>query len=230
MAKKNRVKIFCYKLSKPVTKDLKKQEFVGKVEYEQGFIKEILGVLYLFTLEKLSKKEEIKLSNDYSFEYSGSLQESVWYTPYAVDGVSASDNVFLVMPGKSFMEKVDPENKALSAVTLDHILSLFFNEKEEEEKEVIVEHEVIEEEKEVETLVMTPEDFTTPTAETTEEEESPEEEEDLEDFKKKIKELERENYRLSCKLNNTIEEIKNISFWEIIFWKWKKKLLDILEM
>ena len=186
MAKKNRVKIFCYKLSKPVTKDLKKQEFVGKVEYEQGFIKEILGVLYLFTLEKLSKKEEIKLSNDYSFEYSGSLQESVWYTPYAVDGVSASDNVFLVMPGKSFMEKVDPENKALSAVTLDHILSLFFNEKEEEE--------------------------------------------DIEDFKKKIKELERENYRLSCKLNNTIEEIKNISFWEIIFWKWKKKLLDILEM
>lgn len=230
MAKKQkRMKIFCYKLSKPVTKDLQKhlQDSVGRIECETGFIKDNLGTLYFYVLDKLTKKQEIKLSDGYTFSYSGGLQEFVWYTPYAIDGVNASDGSFLIMPDKSFLEKVDPESKLLETVTLDSILSLFFKKEE------------VKGESRTETLIMEPEDFIQPVPIKEEVPEAPTPippgidigtEDDEEDIREKIKELERVNYRLSIKLNNTIEEIKNISIWEVIFWKWKKKLLDILEM
>lgn len=235
MAKIKRMKIFCYKLSKPVAKGLTKhlQDSVGRIECETGFIKENLGTMYFFVLEKLTKKQEIHLSDGYTFSYSGGLQETVWYTPYTIDGVNASDGSFLVMPEKSFIEKVDPESKLLETITLDSILSLFF--KKEINKgtieEEIIDEEIVEEEIET-TLILEPEDFTMTT---TQEEVLPPDidinvEEDEDDIRERIKELERENYRLSCKLNNTIEEVKNITIWEVIFWKWKKKLLDILEM
>ena len=45
-----------------------------------------------------------------------------------------------------------------------------------------------------------------------------------------IEELEKENYRLSKKINDTVEEVKKISFLDIILFKWKTKLLNILNL
>ena len=63
-----------------------------------------------------------------------------------------------------------------------------------------------------------------------EDQEETSEESALEELHEKVEALQVENYRLSQKLNNTIEEIKNLSILDIILWRWKTKLLEILDM
>ena len=288
-----KVKIYCYKLAKPVAKSLMKnlKDKVGRIEYDKGFIKENLGNIYLITLEKMKKGDEIALSNDFKFSYGGSLNKKINYIPYSSIGTNASDGNFLVMPGKIFLEKVDPNNTYIETVILDDVVNMIFQEeKKNEETEVEVKMEIIEEKEESESVldeevadilneepvvsqvtieeqepVMStdpldlvaekpfyyadPEEFVQPLINTEvsiEEEittdgiysENPEEwfvEEGepiytLEELSDKIKELEQENFRLSNKINNTVEELKNITFFDIIFGKWKTKLLDILNL
>lgn len=290
-----KVKIYCYKLAKPVAKSLMKslKDKVGRIEYDKGFIKENLGNIYLITLEKMKKGDEIALSNDFKFSYGGSLNKKINYIPYSSIGTNASDGNFLVMPGKVFLEKVDPNNTYIETVILDDIVNMIFQEEKKNEKtEVEVKMEVIEEKEESESVldeevadtllneepvvsqvtieeqepVMStdpldlaaekpfyyadPEEFIQPLIDVevpTEEEittggtysENPEEwfvEEKgepiytLEELSDKIKELEQENFRLSNKINNTIEELKNITFFDVMFGKWKTKLLDILNL
>ncbi len=276
MSKK--VKIYCYKLAKPVVKSLTKNlsDKVGRVEYNRGFIKENLGITYLITLDKLKKGDEIALSNDFKFSYGGSLNKKINYIPYASDGINASDGSFIVMPGKEFLEVVDPKNSYIETVILDDIINKIF---QEEKKEINT--DIIEEEKEITNIlseepvisqvtiekqepVMStdpldlvaekpfyyadPEDFsrctepliniempeenndTSNTFSENPEEWFEEEEIDEGELIGKIKDLEVENFKLSKKINNTIEEIKNMSVWDILFWKWKSKLLDILNL
>ena len=267
-----KVKIYCYKLAKPVAKNLTKNLGVGRVECEIGFVKEHLGVTYFITTNKLSKGEEIALSNDYKFSYSGSLSKKINYVPYETAGINASDGSFKVMPGKSFLSIVDPESKSLEVVILDDIISKIFTVEEEKgveetpQQEIVAEEqpEILSEEPVVSqvtleeqepimstdpldgaTLVLSPEDFQEEMPEEMKEElkqvysENPEEwfeevkgEEDLalEELSDRVKELEVENFKLSNKINNTIEELKNMSIWDILFWKWKAKLLDILNL
>jgi hypothetical protein len=269
MSKK--VKIYCYKLAKPVAKNLTKNLGVGRIECEVGFIKEHLGLLYFITTNKLSKGDEIALSNDYKFAYSGSLFKKINYIPYETAGINASDGSFKVMPGKSFISIVDPESKSLEVVILDDLISKIFTVEEEKViEEVVPQQEIVAEEQpeilneepvvsqvtleeqepvmstdplDGATLVLSPEDFTEeqPTSEVEEKttptniySENPEEwfEEDLneDEIKDKIKILESENFKLSNKINNTIEELKNMTIWDILFWRWKEKLLDILNL
>lgn len=276
MSKK--VKIYCYKLAKPVVKSLTKNlsDKVGRIEYNRGFIKENLGITYLITLDKLKKGDEIALSNDFKFSYGGSLNKKINYIPYASDGINASDGSFIVMPGKEFLEVVDPKNSYIETVILDDIINKIF---QEEKKEINT--DIIEEEKEVTNIlneepvisqvtiekqepVMStdpldlvaekpfyyadPEDFsrctepliniempeenndTSNTFSENPEEWFEEEEIDKGELIDKVKDLEVENFKLSKKINNTIEEIKNMSVWDILFWKWKSKLLDILNL
>ena len=277
MSKK--VKIYCYKLAKPVVKTLMKnlKDKVGRIEYEMGYIKENLGNTYLITLNKLKKGDEIALSNNFKFSYGGSLNKKINYVPYSSDGINASDGSFIVMPGKGFLEVVDPNNSYIETVILDDITNKIF---QEENKEIKI--DVIEEEKEITNIlseepvisqvtieeqepVMStdpldlvaekpiyyadPEDFSRCTepliniempeennndtsntlSENSEEwfEEDKINEEELYD---KVKDLEFENFKLSNKINNTIEEIKNMSVWDILFWRWKSKLLGILNL
>lgn len=262
MSKK--VKIYCYKLAKPVAKNLTKNLGVGRIECETGFIKEHLGVIYFMTANKLTKGDEIVLSNDYKFSYSGSLYKKINYIPYETTGVNSSDGSFIVMPGKTFVSIVDPENKLLEVVVLDDLVGKIFLEEEQqviEKEEAVPEPETLNEEQPVisqvtieeqepvmstdpfdgATLVLNPEDFQEELPKEVEEElkqiysENPEEwfEEPIttiSELSNKIKELEVENFKLSNKINNTIEELKNISFLDILSWKWKSKLLDILNL
>ena len=274
MSKK--VKIYCYKLAKPVVKSLRKNldEKVGRVEYNDGFIKEYLGIIYLITIKKLSKGDEIALSNDFKFSYGGSLFKKINYTPYETDGIDASDGSFLIMPGKSFLETVDPNNTCIETVILDDIVNKFFKEEKQEiktmdgdpvpevEETPVKEEEIIPEtpaeilntepvvsqvtiEEQVplvstdplDKLINIEEDFEPdcPTPMSSRYSENPEEwfEEnmvDMEELEDKIDSLEKENFKLSNKINNTIEEIKNITVWDILFGKWKSKLLDILNL
>ena len=146
MSKK--VKIYCYKLAKPVVKTLMKnlKDKVGRVEYEMGYIKENLGNTYLITLNKLKKGDEIALSNNFKFSYGGSLNKKINYVPYSSDGINASDGSFIVMPGKGFLEVVDPNNSYIETVILDDITNKIF---QEERKEIKIGVGVIEEEKEI---------------------------------------------------------------------------------
>lgn len=276
MSKK--VKIYCYKLAKPVVKSLTKNlsNKVGRIEYNRGFIKENLGITYLITLDKLKKGDEIALSNDFKFSYGGSLNKKINYIPYTSDGINASDGSFIVMPGKEFLEVVDPKNSYIETVILDDIINKIF---QEEKKEINT--DTIEEEKEITNIlseepvisqvtiekqepVMStdpldlvaekpfyyadPEDFsrctepliniempeenndTSNTFSENPEEWFEEEEINEDELIDKVKDLEVENFKLSKKINNTIEEIKNMSVWDILFWKWKSKLLDILNL
>lgn len=52
----------------------------------------------------------------------------------------------------------------------------------------------------------------------------------LDELQDKVNSLEQENFRLSNKINSTIEEIKNINFFDRLFGKWKSRLLDILQL
>ena len=270
-----KIKIYCYKLAKPVAKSLMKnlKDKVGRIEYNRGFIKENLGNTYLITLDKLKKGDEIILSNDFKFLYGGSLSKKINYIPYESNGVNASDGNFIVMPSKEFLEIVDPNNTCIETVILDDIINKIFQEESSleiesesraiiedipepeitdiiNEDQPIVSQVTIEEQEPVmstdpfdgTTLILNPEDFQEELPKEVEEElkqiysENPEEwfeEEkdlDVEELSDKIKELEMENFRLSNKINNTIEELKNMSILDILFWKWKTKLLDILNL
>ena len=272
MSKK--VKIFCYKLNKPVTKELKKNLGVGdRVEYEKGFIKENLGNTYLFVIEKFKKGDEIALSNGYKFSFAGTQFKKITYIPEESE-VFSSIGTFLVMPGKQFTSIVDPENKYLEVVILDKIVDkIFTEEKSLEEPKILNEEPVVsqitlEEQEPIvstdpldksNTLFLDPEDVQEAFEKSSKKEddeivnieieetpvhfsENPEEwfEEPqncqnsiidaLEEMEAKVEELEKENYRLSKKINNTVEEIKKISFLDIILFKWKTKLLDILNL
>ena len=276
MSKK--VKIYCYKLAKPVVKTLKKNldESVGRIEYDKGFIKEHLGITYLITLDKLKKGDEIALSNNTKFLYGGSLTKKINYIPYETDGINASDGSFLVLPGKNFLKVLDPNDSYIETVILDDIINKFFkeeleevneNEKESEEiptienidmgssaeilnTEPVVTQVTIEEQIPVVSTdpldkLIDIEEEPNPSEEINEEtipvvsrsSENPEEwfEDDsnswnIEELENKLDELEKENFKLSKKINNTIEEVKNMSVWDILFWKWKSKLLDILNL
>lgn len=289
MSKK--VKIFCYKLAKPVAKKLK-EELVGQPTYEEGFIKERLGKTYLFSIKKLSKGDEVILSSG-SFTFNGSLKKKITHTPYTSEGIPSTDGNYLVIPGKTFLSTVDPEDKLIPAIAYEEVASLVFaeiesDEKEKEEKKMI---EAIEEspKKEEEPVMETSlEDPVEAVEESMEEiplpgiEDIPEEtvppgtleitQEDLmeylenstpsevemsenipsdpvhfsenpgewfeegetkpsyDELVEKVEELEKENFRLSNKINNTIEEIKSLSFWDTILFRWKTKLLDILNL
>lgn len=147
-----KIKIYCYKLAKPVAKSLMKnlKDKVGRIEYNRGFIKENLGNTYLITLDKLKKGDEIILSNDFKFLYGGSLSKKINYIPYESNGVNASDGNFIVMPSKEFLEIVDPNNTCIETVILDDIINKIFQEEEkrDEKTEVEVKTEVIEEKEE----------------------------------------------------------------------------------
>lgn len=284
MSKK--VKIFCYKLAKPVAKKLK-EELVGQPTYEEGFIKERLGKTYLFSIKKLSKGDEVILSSG-SFTFNGSLKKKITHTPYTSEGIPSTDGNYLVIPGKTFLSTVDPEDKLIPAIAYEEVASLVFaeiesDEKEKEEKKMV---EAIEEspKKEEEPVMETSlEDPVEAVEESMEEiplpgiEDIPEEtvppgtleitQEDLmeylsisstldkipsdpahfsenpgewfeegetkpsyDELVEKVEELEKENFRLSNKINNTIEEIKSLSFWDTILFRWKTKLLDILNL
>ncbi len=277
-----KVKIYCYKLAKPIAKSLMNnlKDKVGRVEYDMGFIKENLGNIYLITLEKMKKGNEITLSNDFKFSYGGSLNKKINYTPYSPVESNSSDSSFLVMPGKAFLEEVDPNNTSIETIILNSIVSMIFLEEKTvdvnietiEEKpadilneEPVVSQVTIEEQEPVvstdpldlvkeESLYYTdPKQFVQPliNIEVPEEEipnittsgtysENPEEwfeetdlgynENDYEEICNRVNELEVENFKLSNKINNTVEEIKNMSIWDILFWKWKSKLLDILNL
>lgn len=138
MSKK--VKIYCYKLAKPVVKTFKKSldGSVGRIEYDKGFIKEHLGITYLITLDKLKKGDEIALSNNTKFLYGGSLTKKINYIPYETKGINASDGSFLVLPGKNFLTVVDPNDSCIETVILDDIVNKFFKEESEEVKEIEV--------------------------------------------------------------------------------------------
>ena len=268
MSKK--VKIFCYKLNKPVTKELKKNLGVGdRVEYEKGFIKENLGNTYLFVTEKFKKGDEIALSNGYKFSFAGTQFKKITYIPEESEVFSSI--------GKQFISIVDPENKYLEVVILDKIVDkIFTEEKSLEEPKILSEEPVVsqvtlEEQEPIvstdpldksNTLFLDPEDVQEALEKSSKEEddeivnieieetpvhfsENPEEwfEESipfadcqgsiidaLEEMEAKVEELEKENYRLSKKINDTVEEIKKISFLDIILFKWKTKLLDILNL
>ena len=290
MSKK--VKIFCYKLAKPVAKKLK-EELVGQPTYEEGFIKERLGKTYLFSIKKLSKGDEVILSSG-SFTFNGSLKKKITHTPYTSEGIPSTDGNYLVVPGKTFLNTVDPEDKLIPAIAYEEVASLVFaeiesDEKEKEEKkmiEVIEESSKKEEESVIETslenpveaaeesieeeiplpsiedipeetvppgtLEITQEDLmkylsTSPTSDDEMSENIPsdpvhfsenpgewfEEEKtkpNYDELEEKVKELENENFKLSNKINNTIEEIKSLSFWDTILFRWKTKLLDILNL
>ena len=285
MSKK--VKIFCYKLAKPVAKKLK-EELVGQPTYEEGFIKERLGKTYIFSIKKLSKGDEVILSSG-SFTFNGSLKKKITHTPYTSEGIPSTDGNYLVIPGKTFLGTVDPEDKLIPSVAYEEVASLVFagiesDEKEKEEKkmvEAIEESPKKEEEPVMETsledpveesieeiplpsiedvpeetvsegtLEITQEDLmkylsTSPTSDEMSENipldpvhfsENPEEwfeegetKSSYNELEEKIKELEKENFRLSNKINNTIEEIKSLSFWDTILFRWKTKLLDILNL
>lgn len=310
MSKK--VKIFCYKLAKPVAKKLK-EELVGQPTYEEGFIKERLGKTYLFSIKKLSKGDEVILSSG-SFTFNGSLKKKITHTPYTSEGIPSTDGNYLVIPGKTFLNTVDPEDKLIPSIAYEEVASLVFteiesDEKEKEEKkmvEAIEESPKKEEEPVIETsledpveaveesmeeiplpsiedapeetvsegtLEITQEDLmeylsTSPTSDEMSENipsdsvhfsENPEEwfeegetkpsydelEEKVRELEKenfrllneihnaieeKVEKLEKENFRLSNKINNTIEEIKSLSFWDTILFRWKTKLLDILNL
>ena len=263
MSKK--LKIFCYKLNKPVAKELKKNLGVSdRIEYEKGFIKENLGNIYLFVTEKLKKGDEIALSNDYKFSFAGTLYKKINYIPEENE-VFSSIGTFLVMPSKSFLSTLDPENKYLEIVVLDKIVDKIFTEEGilEEPKilneEPVISQVTIEEQEPVvstdpldggSTLVLSPENMeellnaspvipTRSPAENSDDEWWFDEEvqycqnsiiDELEEKEEKIEKLEKENYRLSKKINSTIEEIKKLSFLDIILFRWKTKLLDILNL
>lgn len=277
MSKK--VKIFCYKLNKPVAKELKKNlEISDRVEYEKGFIKENLGNIYLFVIEKLKKGDEIILSNGYKLSFAGTQFKKITYILEEENRVFSSIGTFLVMPTKSFLSIVDPENKYLEVVILDKIVDKIFAKEEElseEEPKILSEEPIIsqvtlEEQEPIvstdpldksNTLFLDPEDVQEAFEKSSKEDdeivnieieetpvhfsENPEEwfEESipfadcqgsiidaLEEMEAKVEELEKENYRLSKKINDTVEEIKKISFLDIILFKWKTKLLDILNL
>lgn len=284
MSKK--VRIFCYKLAKPVAKKLK-EELVGQPTYEEGFIKERLGKTYLFSIKKLRKGDEVILSSG-SFTFNGSLKKKITHTPYTSEGIPSTDGNYLVIPGKTFLSTVDPEDKLIPAIAYEEVASLVFteiesDEKEKEEKKMV---EAVEEspKKEEEPVIETSfEDPVEAVEESMEEvpllsiEDIPEEtvpegtleitQEDLmeylsisstlgkipsdpahfsenpgewfeeeetnpsyDELVEKVEELEKENFRLSNKINNTIEEIKSLSFWDTILFRWKTKLLDILNL
>ena len=284
MSKK--VKIFCYKLAKPVAKKLK-EELVGQPTYEEGFIKERLGKTYLFSIKKLSKGDEVILSSG-SFTFNGSLKKKITHTPYTSEGIPSTDGNYLVIPGKTFLSTVDPEDKLIPAIAYEEVASLVFaeiesDEKEKEEKkmvEAIEESPKKEEEPVMETSLEDPveaveesmEEIPLPGIEDIPEETVPEgtleiTQKDLmeylsisstldkipsdpahfsenpgewfeegetkpsyDELEEKVKELEKENFRLSNKINNTIEEIKSLSIWDTILFRWKTKLLDILNL
>lgn len=288
MSKK--VKIYCYKLAKPVAKTLMKnlEDKVGRVEYEMGYIKENLGNIYLITLNKLKKGDEIALSNNFKFSYGGSLNKKINYVPYSSDGINATDGSFIVMPGKGFLKVVDPNNSYIETVILYDITNKIFQEEKKEIKiegteeelseepkilseEPIISQVTLEEQEPIvstdpldksNTLFLDPEDVQEAFEKSSKEEddeiinieieetpahfsENPEEwfEESipfadcqgsiidaLEEMEAKVEKLEKENYRLSKKINDTVEEIKKISFLDIILFKWKTKLLDILNL
>lgn len=288
MSKK--VKIFCYKLAKPVAKKLK-EELVGQPTYEEGFIKEYLGKTYLFSIKKLSKGDEVILSSG-SFTFNGSLKKKITHTPYTSEGIQSTDGNYLVIPGKTFLSTVDPEDKLIPAIAYEEVASLVFTEiesdkKDKEEKKMV---EAIEEspKKEEEPIIETsledpieaveesmeevpllniediPEETVPSTLEITQEDlmeylensipnsdemsenissdpihfsenpgewfEEGETKTSYDELEEKVKELEKENFRLSNKINNTIEEIKSLSFWDTILFRWKTKLLDILNL
>lgn len=287
MSKK--VKIFCYKLAKPVAKKLK-EELVGQPTYEEGFIKERLGKTYLFSIKKLNKGDEVILSSG-RFTFNGSLKKKITHTPYTSEGIPSTDGNYLVIPGKTFLSTVDPEDKLIPSIAYEEVASLVFaeiesDEKEKEEKkmvEAIEESPKKKEESIIETSLKDPveesmeEEIPLPGIEDIPEETVPERtleitQEDLmkclenpipsevkmpenissdpvhfsenpeewfeegetkpsyDELEEKVKELEKENFRLSNKINNTIEEIKSLSFWDTILFKWKTKLLDILNL
>lgn len=286
MSKK--VKIFCYKLAKPVAKKLK-EELVGQPTYDEGFIKERLGKTYLFSIKKLSKGDEVILSSG-SFTFNGSLKKKITHTPYTSEGIPSTDGNYLVIPGKTFLSTVDPEDKLIPAIAYEEVASLVFaeienDEKEKEEKkmvEAVEESPKKEEEPVVETsledpveesmeeiplpgiedipeeivppgtLEITQEDLmeylenSTPTSDEMSENipsdpvhfsenpgewfEEGETKLSYDELVEKVEELEKENFRLSNKINNTIEEIKSLSFWDTILFRWKTKLLDILNL
>ena len=286
MSKK--VKIFCYKLAKPVAKKLK-EELVGQPTYDEGFIKERLGKTYLFSIKKLSKGDEVILSSG-SFTFNGSLKKKITHTPYTSEGIPSTDGNYLVIPGKTFLSTVDPEDKLIPAIAYEEVASLVFaeiesDEKEKEEKkmvEAIEESPKKEEEPVMETsledpveesmeeiplpgiedipeetvppgtLEITQEDLmeylenSTPTSDEMSENipsdpvhfsenpgewfEEGETKPSYDELVEKVEELEKENFRLSNKINNTIEEIKSLSFWDTILFRWKTKLLDILNL
>lgn len=289
MSKK--VKIFCYKLAKPVAKKLK-EELVGQPTYEEGFIKERLGKTYLFSIKKLSKGDEVILSSG-SFTFNGSLKKKITHTPYTSEGIPSTDGNYLVIPGKTFLSTVDPEDKLIPAIAYEEVASLVFaeiesDEKEKEEKKMVEAIEESPKKKEEPVMETSLEDPVEAVEESMEEiplpgiEDIPEEtvppgtleitQEDLmeylenstpsevemsenipsdpahfsenpeewfeegeikpsyDELVEKVEELEKENFRLSNKINNTIEEIKSLSFWDTILFKWKTKLLDILNL
>ena len=287
MSKK--VKIYCYKLAKPVVKTLMKnlEDKVGRVEYEMGYIKENLGNIYLITLNKLKKGDEIALSNNFKFSYGGSLNKKINYVPYSSDGINATDGSFIVMPGKGFLKVVDPNNSYIETVILYDITNKIFQEEKKEIKiegteeelseepkilseEPIISQVTLEEQEPIvstdpldksNTLFLDPEDVQEAFEKSSKEDdeiinieieetpahfsENPEEwfEESipfadcqgsiidaLEEMEAKVEELEKENYRLSKKINDTVEEVKKISFLDIILFKWKTKLLNILNL
>lgn len=284
MSKK--VKIFCYKLAKPVAKKLK-EELVGQPTYEEGFIKERLGKTYLFSIKKLSKGDEVILSSG-SFTFNGSLKKKITHTPYTSEGIPSTDGNYLVIPGKTFLSTVDPEDKLIPAIAYEEVASLVFaeiesDEKEKEEKKMVEAIEESPKKKEEPVMETSLEDPVEAVEESMEEipfpgiEDIPEEtvppgtleitQEDLmeylsisstldkipsdsahfsenpgewfeegetkpsyDELEEKVKELEKENFRLSNKINNTIEEIKSLSLWDTILFRWKTKLLDILNL
>lgn len=284
MSKK--VKIFCYKLAKPVAKKLK-EELVGQPTYEEGFIKERLGKTYLFSIKKLSKGDEVILSSG-SFTFNGSLKKKITHTPYTSEGIPSTDGNYLVIPGKTFLSTVDPEDKLIPAIAYEEVASLVFaeiesDEKEKEEKKMVEAIEESPKKKEEPVMETSLEDPVEAVEESMEEiplpgiEDIPEEtvppgtleitQEDLmeylsisstldkipsdpahfsenpgewfeegeikpsyDELVEKVEELEKENFRLSNKINNTIEEIKSLSFWDTILFRWKTKLLDILNL
>ena len=225
----------------------------------------LFGNIYLFVTEKLSKGDEIALSNDYIFSFAGTQYKKITYNPENENSeeVFSSIGTFLVMPGKSFLSKIDPENKYLEIVVLDRLVDKIFTETKTLEKPKIFNEEpavsqvTIEEQEPVvstdpldksNTLVLDPEDMqellnvspVIPSVSGNPEEwfEEPIPFADcqgsiidaLEEMEAKVEELEKENYRLSKKINSAIEEIKEISFLDIILFKWKTKLLDILNL
>lgn len=286
MSKK--VKIFCYKLAKPVAKKLK-EELVGQPTYDEGFIKERLGKTYLFSIKKLSKGDEVILSSG-SFTFNGSLKKKITHTPYTSEGIPSTDGNYLVIPGKTFLSTVDPEDKLIPAIAYEEVASLVFaeiesDEKEKEEKKMVeaieespkkgeepvmetsLEDPVEESMEEIPlpgiedipeetvppgTLEITQEDLmeylenSTPTSDEMSENipsdpvhfsenpgewfEEGETKPSYDELVEKVGELEKENFRLSNKINNTIEEIKSLSFWDTILFRWKTKLLDILNL
>lgn len=270
MSKK--VKIFCYKLAKPVAKKLK-EELVGQPTYEEGFIKERLGKTYLFSIKKLSKGDEVILSSG-SFTFNGSLKKKITHTPYTSEGIPSTDGNYLVIPGKTFLSTVDPEDKLIPAIAYEEVASLVFaeiesDEKEKEEKKMVEAIEESPKKKEEPVMETSLEDPVEAVEESMEEiplpgiEDIPEEtvppgtleitQEDLmeylenstpsevemsenipsdpvhfsenpgewfeegetkpsyDELVEKVEELEKENFRLSNKINNTIEEIKSLS-------------------